>query len=357
MRSTARERYTQAMDDALGELRAIYRRFQASADLYDTLEELKRWREGVVAVVEKYEDGRHPATFREMVDLDSPALSGTVIENACSTYEYHLRRVMEAIPQLHVSRGYEDDVREPIERLDELVDRLNDIDRRSDSGRSTRAHDTAADGLDRWKQYAYKVIKEVVGEDEAGRFYQKRAGNSWGNPDGSLDDQFSMYHGYFQNLKDEIQKYPHQLLHKQAPPTSRAPARAGNAYADPSRIAELKNLPTTTYDTARLVRLCEELNICWHGGAHHSVAMLVRAIMDHLPPVFGVTTFAQVASNYGGSKSFKEAAAALEASARKIADGHLHTNIRRKETLPTATQVNFSALLDAVLSEVVRILK
>lgn len=357
MRSTARERYTQAMDDALGELRSILRGFQASADLYDTLGELRRWREGTVAVVEKYEDGRHPAALREMVDLDPPAVSGTVIENAFSTYEYHLRRVIEAIPQSHVVRGYEDDVREPLERLDELVDRLNDINRRSDMGHGNRDYDTAADGLDRWKQYAHKVINELVGEDEASRFYQKRAGNSWGNPDGSLDDQFSMFHGYLQNLKEEIQKYPHQLLHPQAPPKRRAPARAGAAYVDPARIAELKNLPTTTCDTARLVRMCEELNVCWHGGAHHAVAMLVRAIMDHLPPVFGVTTFAQVASNYGGSKSFKEAAAALETSARKIADGHLHTHIRRKETLPTATQVDSSALLDAVLSEVVRILK
>ena len=48
------------MDDALGELRAIHRRFLASADLYETLGELKRWRETVITIIEKYEDGRHP---------------------------------------------------------------------------------------------------------------------------------------------------------------------------------------------------------------------------------------------------------------------------------------------------------
>lgn len=288
------------MDDALGELRAIHRRFLASGDLYDTLGELKRWRETVIPIIEKYEDGRHPSAFRELVDLDPPAVSGTTIENACSTYEYHLRRVIAAIPQSHVARGYDEDVRELLERLDELVDRLSDVDRRSDLGHGTRDYDTAADGLERWKQYAHKVIKDIVGDDEASRFYQKRGGNSWGDPDGSLDDRFSMYHGYLQNLKDEIQKYPHQLVHKQATPPNAVPARAGINYVDPSRIAELKTLPTTTFDTTRLVRLCEELNICWHGGAHHAVAMLARAVLDHVPPVFGVTTFAQVASNYAG---------------------------------------------------------
>jgi len=46
----------------------------------------------------------------------------------------------------------------------------------------------------------------------------------------------------------------------------------------------------------------------------------------------------------------------LENSARRIADAHLHTQIRARETLPTATQVNFSNDLDVLLAEIVRIL-
>jgi hypothetical protein len=47
--------------------------------------------------------------------------------------------------------------------------------------------------------------------------------------------------------------------------------------------------------------------------------MLTRAILDHVPPVFGVNTFAEVAINHGG-RSLKEAMSHLENGSRKIAD-------------------------------------
>jgi hypothetical protein len=85
--------------------------------------------------------------------------------------------------------------------------------------------------------------------------------------------------------------------------------------------------------------------------------MLVRAIIDHVPPIFGVKSFSEVASNYGGSRSFRESMQHLAVSARKIADGHLHVQIRASEVLPTWTQVDFSRDLDVLLGEVVRILR
>jgi hypothetical protein len=124
-----------------------------------------------------------------------------------------------------------------------------------------------------------------------------------------------------------------------------------------TRLEELKSVRSSAFDLARLIALCEEINVSAAAGANHAIAMLVRAIMDHVPPIFGMSSFAQVASNYGGSKSFKEAMQSLETAARKISDAHLHTQIRQSEILPTATQVNFSAQLDFLLSEIVRLLK
>jgi hypothetical protein len=84
--------------------------------------------------------------------------------------------------------------------------------------------------------------------------------------------------------------------------------------------------------------------------------VLTRALLDHVPPVFGVKSFSEVANNYiGGSKSFKDTMLHLDTAAKKIADGFLHTQIRRSETLPTAQQVNFGAPLDLLLAEIVRI--
>ena len=85
--------------------------------------------------------------------------------------------------------------------------------------------------------------------------------------------------------------------------------------------------------------------------------MLVRAVLDHVPPIFGQGSFAQVAANYAGGKSFKDVMNALEQTSRKIADSYLHGQIRNREALPTYIQVDFRAGLDVLLQEIVRLLK
>ncbi len=130
----------------------------------------------------------------------------------------------------------------------------------------------------------------------------------------------------------------------------------GQSFVSESRISQIRALAPTAFDLCKLVRLCEELNIVYSGGAFFATAMLTRAILDHVPPLFGMATFAEVANNYSSVRSFKETMKRLEEAARKIADGHLHGQIRRKETLPEPQQVNFAAEVDALLAEIVRIL-
>ena len=105
-----------------------------------------------------------------------------------------------------------------------------------------------------------------------------------------------------------------------------------------------------------IIALCEELNICYRSQCYHAVAALTRALLDHVPPVFGYGTFAEVANNYNGGQSFKDCMQHLENAARRIGDMHLHLQIRAKESLPTRTQVNFAPEMDMLLAEVVRIL-
>ena len=85
--------------------------------------------------------------------------------------------------------------------------------------------------------------------------------------------------------------------------------------------------------------------------------MLVRAITDHVPPIFEFKSFLELANNYGGAASFKKSMKHLDQSLRNIADACLHTQIRQTESIPTAIQVNFSADLDVLISEVIRIHK
>jgi hypothetical protein len=126
-------------------------------------------------------------------------------------------------------------------------------------------------------------------------------------------------------------------------------------YIDPDRIQELRSIPKKDYDFSKLVRLCEELNACSENENFFAVAMITRAIIDHVPPLFGCHKFGEVANNYRGSKSFKGSMKSLDSSLRNIADHHLHVQIRKKETLPKFPQVNFSADLDVLLAEIVRI--
>lgn len=128
-------------------------------------------------------------------------------------------------------------------------------------------------------------------------------------------------------------------------------------FVSPERLEELRRLESSRFDLSRLIRLCEELDLAFGNRCLHATAMLTRAILDHVPPIFGFRTFAEVANNYSGGKSFRQIAQHFDSSARSIADAHLHLPIRAREVLPTTTQVNHSQALDVLLGEVVRLLK
>jgi hypothetical protein len=135
-------------------------------------------------------------------------------------------------------------------------------------------------------------------------------------------------------------------------PGNRA-ASQSDPYVDPSRLAEIRSVSSNSWDFKRLAQMCDELNAAYENKNYISVAMLVRAIIDHVPPVFNKTNFREVANNYGGH-SFKGSMKHLNESMRKIGDSYLHQQIRKKESLPSAVQVDVRRDLDVLLAEVVR---
>lgn len=124
-------------------------------------------------------------------------------------------------------------------------------------------------------------------------------------------------------------------------------------YIDKKRFQALKK-KRGKYDFSRLIQMLIELNHASSVEHYISVILLTRAVLDHVPPIFGLNTFTEVANNYG-TKSFKDSMSHLENSSRKIADSYLHTKIRNKESLSSKTQVNFSNDLDVLLAEIVRV--
>ena len=127
-------------------------------------------------------------------------------------------------------------------------------------------------------------------------------------------------------------------------------------YIDVEHIQNLKKLSGCPWDFSRLVQLLSELNEAFAAEHYNSVIFLVRAILDHVSPIFGYGKFPEVANNYGGGgRSFSDCMQQLDKLARKHADYYLHQKIRRKEMLPNKTQVNFSPSVDILLAEIIRI--
>lgn len=125
-------------------------------------------------------------------------------------------------------------------------------------------------------------------------------------------------------------------------------------YVAFTRIAEMK-AAKGKFDFKRLIELCRELNVAAAHDCHMATAMLVRAIIDHVPPVLGYNTFIEVSAHYKAGGSLKSSLQRLEKILRKIADLNLHNPIRDRESLPAHTQVDFSQDLDILLGEVVRV--
>lgn len=129
-------------------------------------------------------------------------------------------------------------------------------------------------------------------------------------------------------------------------------------YVDHARIIALQGLASGKWDFTRLIEMCREINVASANRCHLTTAMLLRSIINHVPPVLGFNNFTELASNYGGPethRSFKGNMQRLDTSLRNIANMHLHSAIRDREDVPTAVQVDFAADLDVLLGEVIRV--
>jgi hypothetical protein len=86
-------------------------------------------------------------------------------------------------------------------------------------------------------------------------------------------------------------------------PTGRRTAMNSLAPIADSRMDELRKLPSTKFDFRKLLRLCEELNSSYNDGNYYATAMLTRGLLGHVPPIFGKSSFAEVANNYGSGRT------------------------------------------------------
>ena len=133
-------------------------------------------------------------------------------------------------------------------------------------------------------------------------------------------------------------------------------AVGGSAWIiDPELIGRLANTQSPKLDIAYLVRMCREINSCFAHGNLVATTLLMRAVLNYVPPLFGHETFPQVVANIG--RSLKDSFDHLENGLRKIADFHTHRRIGATEFYPSPAQVEpfkpqFELLLQQVVSRV-----
>lgn len=127
-------------------------------------------------------------------------------------------------------------------------------------------------------------------------------------------------------------------------------------YLDKNTLLLLTKIKSEDFDLSRLIVLCNELDDNYSLGNYYSCAMLLRAILDHIPPIFGKSKFDEVCAQYGG-QSFKDIMKPLKETAKKIGDNYLHTQIDKKVSVITKIQVEFQANLDILLNEIAVLLE
>ena len=150
-------------------------------------------------------------------------------------------------------------------------------------------------------------------------------------------------------LVGRIQKALHLSLREFSEAQGQA---SGVIFVEPSVIENLRQSSNKKYDLKKVVRICEELNSSYSLGNYLASTLLIRALLNHIPPVFGQIAFQQVVSQAG--KSVKELLKPLEEISRDVADLHTHSLIRHKESLPTKSQVEpFKANLEVLLHEII----
>lgn len=125
------------------------------------------------------------------------------------------------------------------------------------------------------------------------------------------------------------------------------------SYVSPQRIEELSRIKSNEFDLSKLIQVLKELNIAYLNEAYVSCGILIRVILDHVPPIFGSPNFRTFANQECPGKTNKALMKSLEESSRKIADNLLHSTIKNKMTLPTENQVDSKKELDVLLALII----
>jgi hypothetical protein len=124
-------------------------------------------------------------------------------------------------------------------------------------------------------------------------------------------------------------------------------------FVEPVLIDRISSLKQQQFNISKLVQFAKELNENYQRGNYLSCALLIRAIINHIPPIFGKQTFGQVVAH--SSKSVKAILRHLEEGARDIGDLHSHEIVDKFSAPPTKNQIDpYKPNIDILFREIER---
>ncbi|MFD5536678.1 hypothetical protein ACFWIJ_02175 [Streptomyces sp. NPDC127079] len=121
-------------------------------------------------------------------------------------------------------------------------------------------------------------------------------------------------------------------------------------YVDEDLIKELETKQGhTRLSPDKLLQLMRELNACFRGGHAYACHALVRAIIDHVPPILGQKSFQAAASNYAWPTEADRKYAKKLLEFKNQADDVMHRQIRTSRGVITMHDVPLRAYINALL--------
>ena len=130
-----------------------------------------------------------------------------------------------------------------------------------------------------------------------------------------------------------------------------APAPVQSPYVDEQIIEAIRaKNGQSKFEVTKLLDLIDELNDNYARGNTYASHALLRAILDHIPPILGCADFAAIANNYSWGRTDKRYIMRL-AAFRDQADDALHRQISIKANLLGFDDLPASVCVDTLLQE------
>jgi len=195
-------------------------------------------------------------------------------------------------------------------------------------------------------------LKLLSGRSGADRNWEVRLGDEWLTPFKDVKNLTE----YVETFTEIIER----IIREEAPDVGAAsvdPVQDSTTtpYVKPDLLAALNALTASSWDLHKLKSMVTELDGNYVEGRPYATASLIRAIIDHIPPLFGQATFASVINQVSLTTSKKKYLQLLSQH-RFVADDVLHTPIAKLSKSPDVIDIHdmpnriwFNTLLQLVV--------